>query len=615
MSKLQDEIRNHLEITGESMRSLSLRAGLGAKTVSNILHLDGLRPRRAAIEALSQAIGRELPVEDLPARITFATLIDRLPAKLSDARKARRLAQRLRWLLRAAGWVAELEVVDRQKVQAYLAGSNPATFGLSARSFATYKAEVMTALDVALPRARVRGIADIGGLMNEVHAAIQASNLPQDLKLLSGSFLVWLHDQEIPPAAITTATLEAYFHHRLDVSPKGETVARKHVRRIAKLLRVLATEPEFAQFGFVAAPPPFADGRDRYEVADAVISRLMTEFDSRIAPWALGQVSRDGQSLSDFIAWLDSQEPTEADAKRALLRRSGIKARQGSGTKSREASLSARGFLLPKAQWTPATLARRRGAQAAEGGRLRSCRDGCGRAAELGKDRGRTIIAGLAAGPLLADLDQQAGGVMGQDLQVRVRGGEGQTKSAGRGLEQRQSGVALAQRDRGPQGVLDRLFTGLGLGHILDGPGGRHGTRALMAADLLIPQRLENGHHGFRRNWHVLLRPCGEESIAGGGEPAGEPFRFGEELGSERKTQKPESCRILKFFFGLCGGPRQGRNPAAEIIARGPAFEIGEGNPGHDFGLRAALCRGCAEICVRVCAQMRKAAPRGRFFV
>lgn len=365
MSKLQDEIRTHLEITGESMRSLSLRAGLGARTVSNILHLDGLRPRRAAIEALSQAMGRELPVEDLPARITFATLIDRLPAKVSDAGKARRLAQRLRWLLRAAGWVAELEVVDRQKVQAYFAGTNAATFGLSARSFATYKAEVMTALDVALPRARVRGIADIGGLMGEVHAAIQASNLPQDLKLLSGSFLVWLHDQEIPPAAITTATLEAYFHHRLDVSPKGETVARKHVRRIAKLLRVLATGPEFARFGFVAAPHPFADGRDRYEVADAVISRLMTEFDSRIAPWALGQVSRDGQSLSDFIAWLDSQEPTEADAKRALLRRSGIKARQGTGTKSREASLSAWGFLLPKAQWTPATLAGRRGFVAA----------------------------------------------------------------------------------------------------------------------------------------------------------------------------------------------------------------------------------------------------------
>ncbi|MCL7466389.1 hypothetical protein [Phaeovulum sp. NW3] len=132
----------------------------------------------------------------------------------------------------------------------------------------------------------------------------------------------------------------------------------------------------------------------------------------------------------------------------------------------------------------------------------------------------------------------------------------------------------LGQRDRGPQGVLKRLFTGLGLGlgHILDRPAGRHGTRALTAADILIAQRLENAYPDFRRNWYVLLRPCGDEGIPGGLEPAGEPFRFGQKLGSERKTRKPEFCSILNFF----GPPHRAA----------PRPETGGGNNSPMAGIR-----------------------------
>lgn len=266
MNTLQQAVSAYIAETGESKRSISLRAGLRQKAVADLLAVDSCRPRRAAIDALAAAMGRELPCDELPERLTFAALIARLPQKVGDAGKAQRLAQRLRWLMRAAGWVAEFETVDRAKVTTFFAHCNAATFGISSRSLATYKAEVMTALDLAMPRARARMISDLTGIYAEAHDALKLSTLPADLAMASGSFLVFLNDLGIAPKDVTTATLEQYFQHRLEVSTKGEGVARKHVKRIATLIRFLATRPEFEGFGFVQADHPFGDGRDRYAV-------------------------------------------------------------------------------------------------------------------------------------------------------------------------------------------------------------------------------------------------------------------------------------------------------------------------------------------------------------
>lgn len=55
-----DELRAHLDETGESMRALSLRSGLNAKAVSDILSIEGLKPRYKTLAALSEATGRDL---------------------------------------------------------------------------------------------------------------------------------------------------------------------------------------------------------------------------------------------------------------------------------------------------------------------------------------------------------------------------------------------------------------------------------------------------------------------------------------------------------------------------------------------------------------------------
>lgn len=334
MNALQTEISEYLSTTGESMRSLSLRAGLSDKAVSNIVNREGCRPLRTSIDALTAAMGRDLPVDPAIERLTYAELIQRLPAKVEGESKAKRYAQRLRWLLRAAGWVAEFEAVDRRKIRDFFAKTSAATFGLSEKSFATYKAEVMSAVDVALPRARVRGIADLSGPFARVHDAIKESDLPKDLSLVAESFLVFLHDRKIQPPDITTDTLANYYAYRTEVLAKDEATARKHVKRIATLLKELAMRPEFAAFGFTDPAHPFADGRDRYGVPDETIASIMAEFDTRIAPWALGHKSRDGKDFADFLAWLDAQKPTASDEKRALLRRSGIKARNPVGSQS-----------------------------------------------------------------------------------------------------------------------------------------------------------------------------------------------------------------------------------------------------------------------------------------
>ena len=57
---LRDELRAHLKETGESMRALSLRAGLNAKYVSDVLSIEGLKPQRKNLAALSKATGRDL---------------------------------------------------------------------------------------------------------------------------------------------------------------------------------------------------------------------------------------------------------------------------------------------------------------------------------------------------------------------------------------------------------------------------------------------------------------------------------------------------------------------------------------------------------------------------
>ena len=356
-------LRQYLDHTGESMRALSLRAGLNPKAVSDILNISGLQPRQSTLAALANATGRDFFSCTPTARTTYADLIGKSTMEGKNAQ-----ASKLRWLCRKAHWVPELKYVCKQDVIDFFDNNSAAGFGLSRGSYATYKSSLVGIVGGLHSRSRSRGIQDIGGLYSDAHKAIKDSDLPQNLRLISGSFLLFLNDEEISPAEISTETLKQYFNYRVEVSSKSSARCEKHVREIATLLKSLARHPAFATFGFTAVDHPFDCGRDKFRVDNSTLAPLLTEFDSRVAPWAKGLATREGLTLDEFIAQLDQNEiGLSVSDKKAKLRASRkAKAKrhgQGSDTKktSRYERLRQAGFLIGKATWSDRTLACRRG--------------------------------------------------------------------------------------------------------------------------------------------------------------------------------------------------------------------------------------------------------------
>ena len=362
---LHAAIQAHLDASGESMRALSLRAGLSPKGVSDILHRPGLRPTHRTVALLSTAIGVSLPAPEVGARRTYAELIARLEGADDPSGRSRKMAGRLRWLVRAAGWVAETREVDRGEVIAFFSQNRPATFDLGAGSFATYKSDVLAAIDGGRRRARGRDVRDVGGLHRELHEQVRdCQALPQDLRIVGGAFLVYLHDQGIAPCQVTTEVLAEYHAHRRATGVKDEAACTKHVKRVAALLARLRTLPEFARFAVAAPPHPFADGRLKYGGGDvdAVIAPLMEEFDARVGPWARGEVSSTGLSRAAFVAELDARRAkARPRGKKPLQQRDRRGRRKGKAKLgARAEELRRRGFLLPDERWSERTLANRR---------------------------------------------------------------------------------------------------------------------------------------------------------------------------------------------------------------------------------------------------------------
>lgn len=362
---LQSELADYLARTGESKRALSLRAGLNPKAVSDILSLPGIRPRHATLARLSEATGLDLlATADFTPR-TFADVIqdlehaDRVAGDCPRARKAR---SRLLWLMRQAGWVAEIKAACRQEVVDFFARTTPAAVGLSAGSFATYKSDILTALDGTKTRARTRSIRDVGGVHAALFDRIKTAELADELKWVAGSFLLYLHDVGIPPERVTTATLQDYYTHRVQTSGRNDAACRKHVRRVARLMTEMSHRDAFADFGISPVAHPFCDGRDRFGVPDEVLAPLLGEFSARVAPWALGERSRTGETRAAFLAALDETE-APATGKKARLREK-LAARPSAPSRRRDehdAALARSGFLTTQQRWSKTTLATRRG--------------------------------------------------------------------------------------------------------------------------------------------------------------------------------------------------------------------------------------------------------------
>jgi hypothetical protein len=354
---IQNVLRTHLAVSGQSMRALSMQAGLNPKAISDIMDRPGHRPNRRTINALNQAMGVELP--DPGPLTTYAALIASLSTRTDDEatdRRNARLVSRLRKVIRAAGWVPEIEDVDRRRMLKRFAGWSPASLGLSPESFATYKTDVLAAIDEGCGANRKPGIRDVSGLYRDVYDAVQATKWKKDLKLVAGSFFFFLDRQGIRPSEITPTVLEDYYRHRLADSTKTEAVCRKHVKRIAALCARLSSDPAFSQFGFPDVAHPFEDGRDKYGVQDSVLADFLKEFDGPVTRWAMGKTSRNGLSHEAFLAELDAQEPVRqiGDKKARLPKRR-------SGRKTTDEERRSAGFLLADETWSTETVLNRRG--------------------------------------------------------------------------------------------------------------------------------------------------------------------------------------------------------------------------------------------------------------
>jgi integrase len=366
---LAKEIQDYLNRTGESMRGLSLRAGLSEKAVVNVIQSPGCRPTYSTLAALSGSTGLDL-FRHLPeGPITYAELVQRLESK-----GARRLAKRVMWLCRSAGWHANVEIVCPDKARAFLNKSTPARFSLTPGSFATYKSEALSAIESQRPRQRPRGVKDISGVHREIYDACVDAKLPQWVLGILGPYLVFLYDRGVAPEAADSDLLDAYYAHRLEVSGRDEETCRKHVKEVAGQLKRLTARPELARFRMATPDHPFEDKRSKFGVDDALLVPLLEEFDQRIAPWARGQTSRDGIAYKDFIALLDAEEAAAHPANATPLseKKARLRARKASGSARRDTHenretatvterVAQRGFLIGDDRWNSSTLRTRRG--------------------------------------------------------------------------------------------------------------------------------------------------------------------------------------------------------------------------------------------------------------
>jgi integrase/transcriptional regulator with XRE-family HTH domain len=361
---LQETLSHHLRHNGESMRALSLRAGLGEKAVADILAGKSRRPAVEALMALSDAIGQDLVSIPLAPQGTYSDLLAQLeadpPREWSQDRRAD-VTGKIRWLIRKQGWDPRTKIISRREVVDLLEKATGAEFGLSTGSKATYKSLILAGIDAYKPRGRKRDISDVPGICRKLYLAAKDGDLgfPEDMIFAAGPFLLYAHDQGIPLGQITTEALRIYFEYRMASGTKTEAKEKKHTKRVAAFLTRAASEPALADFGLRPVDHPFPDGRDKYQVPNHLLAPVLREFDEAVAPWTRGEMSRDGLTRAELVARLDAEEP-ELSGKEALLQRF-VGKDPKSRREARDKAFREAGFLPRDQTWQGSTAATRRG--------------------------------------------------------------------------------------------------------------------------------------------------------------------------------------------------------------------------------------------------------------
>lgn len=295
---------------------------------------------------------------------TYQAVADRLttawPKESPEAQKGARIARRLLWTCRQANWVPETTVASRQAVTEFFDRNTPATFGVTPGTYAVYRSEALSVLKPDPVRKR-RYILQMEGVYREVHDRTVDSEMPEAFRWRCSPLLWYLHERRIAPPDITVDTLMEYYRFSLDVEELAEERARRRAQDAAKYISLMASDPDFAEFGFCPVAITFPNRSIKYNVPKGISDTLVQEFDNRVVPWAQGEVSNRGETWAEHIARLDASETAAvsiSDKKRAWK---ASQAYQSTMAKGEQVSRGpAKGFMPEDRRWKPATVRSRR---------------------------------------------------------------------------------------------------------------------------------------------------------------------------------------------------------------------------------------------------------------
>ncbi|SFQ12350.1 tyrosine-type recombinase/integrase [Tranquillimonas alkanivorans] len=368
--ELRDTLRAHLAATGASKAELARACGLNEGAVAKILRNPSYVPPARVMEALEAGLGVPLPSPFQRKTRTWRQISDELAAADPHDRRL----SRIRWLMRNAGWTAGRKVADRQEVIDFFSRHRPATFDLAPSTWATYKSDLLGTLPA--PLARTPGIRDVTGWARDTYDRIGKCRDLRDYHLVSGAFLAWMHAEGLQPSDLTEKDMLRYHDQRLASGTKTERAVKHHVQKCAALTRRIAVHPDFTDLGFPALPSPWS--RPAILPGEAEIAPLMEEFDTRVAPWLLGERSASGETRATFLARLDAASPAKTGAAAGPRDLQSVlsRLRGESGTKGvhqrpmDEDEAAAAGFLTRNRTWAASTVASYRKSLAAFARRL-----------------------------------------------------------------------------------------------------------------------------------------------------------------------------------------------------------------------------------------------------
>jgi len=352
-----DFLRNHLAVSGQSRRALSLEAGLNAKVVGEILAGRTQRPHSHALEKLSLVVGQDLTAIPMTRSATASDLIDMLrdtPPAGWSASALRGATSALKLYDRLAGAGAGSPPFDRLSVRKFLAASTPASLGVSPATWSAYASHLRALLDLVGGGGRTAQIRDVTGRWRWLYDAVAALKLKQDLVWAAGPFFAYCAARDLSCSDVVAETFVDYRDHR---SAHGGVTngAAKHVKaakRARDLWNHLATLPAFADLGVRVVEQPFADGRVRYATPDALLAPLLAEFDGQVVPWVTGKTTPQGRPVDEILDAIEAVAAPPKSAKVAKAQRFNGKSSQNRKSE-REERLRAQGVLLDGRTWGP----------------------------------------------------------------------------------------------------------------------------------------------------------------------------------------------------------------------------------------------------------------------